>query len=73
MESHKRSLAKAASWRLMALVFTTGVVWLATGRPALAVSVGVAEVVVKMLAFYVHERVWNRVDFGRSKHVDYQI
>jgi uncharacterized membrane protein len=66
MDSHAKSFAKAVSWRMMGFVLTTAAVWLATGRFTLAASIGAAEVVLKIGAFYVHERLWNRIDVRRT-------
>ncbi len=37
-----------------------------TGNIVLGSSVGAAELIVKTLVYYVHERVWNRLGFGRN-------
>lgn len=31
----------------------------------IAVSVGVIDFFVKIVTFYVHERIWNRIHYGR--------
>ena len=68
-ESPARSLAKAISWRIIASA-TTFVIFYFTagGKVALEVitaAVGV-ELVSKMAIYYVHERVWANVYWGRS-------
>ena len=64
METHRRSLAKAVSWRVFALAITVVITWVVTGEAALAASVGVLDAVVKIGSFYLHERAWNRLKFG---------
>jgi uncharacterized membrane protein len=32
-----------------------------------SLSVGALDVVLKMALYYIHERVWNHVSFGRAK------
>ena len=45
-----------------------------TGHIALALKIGVFEVVAKIFLQYVHERVWLKIPFGLSKKsMDYQI
>ena len=66
METHSRSLAKALSWRVTAWAITTLVAWTLTGRPGFALAVGLADSMVKIFAYYSHERLWNRVGFGRA-------
>ena len=75
MESHKRSIAKALSWRLIAVCITTVTAYLFTREVTLAVGVGVADSAAKLLTYYGHERLWERVSFGRRKPTkdDYAI
>lgn len=67
MEKHVRSFAKAISWRIVATLTTMLLVFAFTGSLMISGSVGIAELVVKILVYYLHERVWNIVDFGRKK------
>ncbi len=68
-ETPWRSMAKAISWRIIAS-FTTFVIFYFTagGKVALEVitaAVGV-ELISKMAIYYVHERIWANVYWGRS-------
>lgn len=65
LESHARSLMKALSWRVTALVITVGIVWMITGAVRLAAMVGTVDALLKIGAYYLHERAWNRSNFGR--------
>ena len=73
MESHARSIVKAATWRVGGLIMTIGVAYALTGRGDLAASIGLVDTAVKLLAYYVHERVWLKISFGRRKPPEYQI
>jgi len=64
LETRRRSIAKALSWRVISLFITTGIAWKATGRMDLAASVGLVDMAIKMGLFYMHERCWSRVMFG---------
>ncbi len=45
-----------------------------TGRIKLALSIGFVELFTKICLYYLHERVWNKIPFGRVKSKDdYQI
>ena len=55
------------------MIITTSVVWMVTGQGKLAASVGLADTMVKLLAYYVHERCWLKIRFGRVKPPEYQI
>jgi adenylylsulfate kinase len=56
---------KAISWRFLATLTTTLVVYLITGSTEFAVTVGLIEGAAKIGLYYAHERVWNRLDVGR--------
>ena len=73
METRKRSIVKAVTWRAGGLVVTVAVAWVVTGRADVAASVGILDTVLKVAAYYVHERLWARSAFGRPKPPDYQI
>ena len=66
-ESRSRSIVKAFSWRALATLTTVLIVYLFTGETAIALSVGGLEVVVKMLVYFLHERAWDKVRFGRRE------
>ena len=73
MESHLRSVVKAVSWRIGGSISTALIAWAVTRETAMATTIGVADLVVKVGAFYVHERLWERIPFGRPKPPEYQI
>ena len=66
-EKHYRSLVKAISWRATGTVDTILISWLITGKIKTALSIGFVEVFTKIFLYYVHERIWNRLSFGRVK------
>jgi uncharacterized membrane protein len=74
MENHKRTIAKTASWRVLATLITTFVAWMLTGELRFAATVGALDTVAKLVMYYVHERAWNRIDYGRvDSAIDYEI
>ncbi len=66
-ENRKRSVAKALSWRIIATLLTMLLVFVFTGEILISVSVGAFELVLKMVFYYVHERTWNRISWGKQK------
>jgi uncharacterized membrane protein len=68
METKKRSLLKSVSYRLFASIVTATIVYLATGQLLLAAGLGALDSVVKILVFFLHERLWMLIPFGRIKH-----
>jgi len=66
METKRRSFAKALSWRVVAWSITAGVVYLFTGKAAFALSIGFADSILKIFMYYLHERTWMSVEYGRE-------
>tara|TARA_B100001105_G_C22164736_1_gene345927 strand:- start:77 stop:316 length:240 start_codon:yes stop_codon:yes gene_type:complete len=61
----KRSLAKAATWRVTASADTFVISYLITGKLTWASAIAGIEVLTKMFLYYLHERVWNKVAWGK--------
>ena len=64
-DGHFRSIAKAASWRATGTIDTFILSFFFTGSVKLAGSIATTEVVTKLGLFYLHERIWDRVSWGR--------
>ena len=62
-----RSLAKAVSWRSIGSIATFILAWIITGSAALAAAIGATEVVIKILLYYFHERIWARLKIGMKR------
>lgn len=73
METHIRSIIKALSWRCIATLVTFTVAWIVTGKLTFAAEIGVADTLIKLGTYYVHERVWIHVNFGILKRPEYEI
>jgi uncharacterized membrane protein len=67
MESTTRSIAKAVSYRLLGSISTALIVFFFSGNAKVSLGVGALDVVLKMALYYVHERVWNHISYGREK------
>lgn len=64
-----RSFTKAFSWRLFASLDTTILALIFTGSLRMAISIGGAEVITKVILYYLHERAWERIPIGKSRAV----
>ena len=73
METHARSLLKAATWRTGGLILTFAVAWALTRKIEMAASIGVIVTAVKLVVYYVHERVWLKIPFGKVRSAEYSI
>ncbi|MCL6266659.1 DUF2061 domain-containing protein [Flagellimonas myxillae] len=65
--SYKRHLAKTITWRLVGTLDTIILSWLITGNPFTGLKIGIAEMVTKMVLYYLHERAWLSVDVTNSQ------
>ena len=68
VETHSRTVMKTVSWRIVATLTTGITVYILTGEIFLSLSVIGIEVIAKILFYYLHERVWNLVQWGKTKH-----
>jgi len=64
-ETHARSVAKAISWRATGSLDTFILAALITGSSTLAGGVALAEVLTKTVLYYLHERFWALIPWGR--------
>ena len=65
-EKNSRSIAKAVSYRVFGSIVTFAIALLLTGDAMVSSAVGVADLFAKAILFYLHERLWNKIDWGRS-------
>lgn len=65
-EAHRRSLAKAVSWRVTGSIDTFLLSWIITGSVHIAGAISILEVFTKIGLFYLHERVWAHVRWGKK-------
>jgi uncharacterized membrane protein len=74
METTKRSIAKAISWRVIAMAITSSLVLILTGEWGFAATIGLADTSLKFFIYFYHERLWNRITYGREdKQPEYNI
>ena len=64
--SHKRHIAKAITWRFIGTLDTMLLSWFITGDALVGMQIGLAEVLTKMLLYYLHERLWFKINVGKE-------
>ena len=64
--SHARSLAKAISWRFFGNLISFIIIFGLTHNGKLALAASGIELVVKIILYYYHERVWDKIQWGRK-------
>ena len=57
----------------MAIIITGTVTYFLTGRLDFAVTVGLADTLVKFFIYYAHERMWTRISYGKVRPLEYEI
>lgn len=67
-ETNTRSLTKAISWRVIATFITFTIAYLFTGEISVALEIGGLDMVLKLFAYFFHERIWGRINLGRILH-----
>lgn len=67
-EARIRSISKALTWRAIATSTTMVLAYIVTGDLKVAGAIGAADVVIKLFFYYLHERAWGHVGWGRNVH-----
>lgn len=67
VDSNKRHIVKTVTWRFIGTMDTMMLAWILSGDPMIGLQIGFTEVVTKMVLYYLHERVWYKINFGLDK------
>lgn len=73
IDSSKRSIAKALSWKALGVVILSGVTFVATGSLSKTGMVAVTYHLLMLALFTLHERMWNKVMWGKTKGLYVQM
>lgn len=75
VDKSSRSIVKTISWRMIGTIDTVLISWVVIGNLNFAVTIGGVELFTKMVLYYLHERAWNKSNFGREKAtpIEYEI
>ena len=60
-----RSIAKALSWRVVGTLDTLIVSYALTGKIGLATSIASIDFLTKLILYFFHERIWNKIKWGK--------
>lgn len=71
LETQSRSIVKAVSYRFVGAALTMSIALILTRRLGLAAAFGLLDVIVKIFGYYFHERLWDRINFGRIKLAEF--
>jgi uncharacterized membrane protein len=66
IDSNQRSLAKTLTWRITGSASTFTIAYLVTGSFGVSSLVAVIQMCVNTVLYWLHERAWARVLWGRN-------
>lgn len=66
MDTGVRSLTKAITWRITGSIDTFIISWIITGHALLASGIAFTELLTKVVLYWIHERVWNKISWGKE-------
>ncbi len=62
-----RHIGKTITWRIVGTIDTMILAWIISGDPMTGFKIGTAEIVTKMVLYYLHERTWYKLNFGLER------
>jgi len=65
-ESTSRSVFKTISWRVTVSIISFVISYWLTGSLELAGMLMASKVIVNSVWYFVHERIWNKIQFGKN-------
>jgi|SRR5688572_15624343 uncharacterized membrane protein len=68
METHKRSMVKSITWRIVGVVLLSGITYMVTRDWKEMTIITTVFHSIRMVMYYFHERIWLRVKWGRKTH-----
>ena len=66
IDKPKRSLIKTITWRITGSGATFGISYLILGNFVIAGSIATIQLVTNTVLYFIHERIWDRVKWGRA-------
>lgn len=58
---------KTITWRLLGTIDTIVISWLIVGDPFIGLTIGLVEIITKMVLYFLHERLWYKSYYGVKK------
>jgi len=65
-DAHLRSILKSISWRIVGTFDTIALSYIITGQLKIAITIGAVELLTKILFYYLHERIWEQIKWGKK-------
>jgi len=65
--TYERSFAKGLCWEIISFIITTFAVYLIYGNFYFSLKFSFVLGIIKVLIFFMHERLWKQVKWGKVK------
>ena len=65
-DTPRRSLVKTISWRITGSSATFAISYAVLGDFAVSSTIAIIQLTFNTLLYFVHERVWNKIHWGRN-------
>jgi len=69
LRSRWRHIFKTFSWRIVGTADTIIIAWIISGNLTTGLKIGGLELLTKMILYYIHERIWYRINFGLETRI----
>jgi uncharacterized membrane protein len=67
IESASRSFVKTITWRITGSSAVFAISWIFTGNVSMAGTIALAQLIISTALYFIHERIWNRIGWGRKR------
>jgi len=68
LETHARAWVKSIVWRILGIAILGVIAWLVTHSWKEMTIITIIFHGVRVILYYVHERIWELISWGRIKH-----
>ena len=67
-DTHARSIVKSLVWRISGIIILAVISWLVTRDWKSMTLITLIFHSIRVVLYYIHERIWERISWGRAKH-----
>ena len=67
VDTQQRSITKSITFRILVIISDLVVIYLITKRVAATIALTVFTNLASTVLYFAHERVWNRIAWGRKR------
>ena len=71
--TNRRHALKTLTWRVIGTIDTIIIAWLFLDNVGESLNFGLYDTTLKLVLYYVHEKIWYRIDFGLTNRKNRSI